>query len=71
MKSIRTKGNATARRKRVLAFLRKQLVDGVKHVTIREKNFAGILAKKETDVPLTDADKKRISSEIKILESRV
>lgn len=72
MKSTFTKkGHVTQRRKGVLARLRKQLVDGVKNATVVETNFAGITKKKTQLLPLTEADRTRISKEIKILEGRI
>lgn len=67
MKSYKTKGNATDRRKGVIVRLKKQLKDGVK--TANTVDFAGV--KKETKVPLTDKDVIRIKKEISTLESRV
>lgn len=67
MKSYKTKGNATDRRKGVIVRLKKQLKDGVKTANVAD--FAGV--KKETKVPLTDNDVIRIKKEISTLESRV
>lgn len=65
------KGNAIERRKRVIAYLKKQLKDGVKNATVTTTNWVGITSSKTAEVPLTESDKKRIEKELSVLLTRI